>query len=291
METLAKVDLTAADVKKSAARVGATLAWGGALNLAPADDHIVRMSYPLSMEPYTKMIVSIMAKKVAMGIKYFVVEMPVGPTAKVHSMDVARHLERQFGAIARRFGMKLKVVKLRAYEPTGHGVGPALEARDVLRVLQRKDNRSRTLERAAVRLVSYAAKLSGKYHFRRAYKMAYKALESGEAWRKMQEIIKSQGPKVKLDVDSEELISKKTFTHDVLATQRGYVTAVDNQAINALVRNLGAPVCKQAGIYLEKRKRDKVNHRDKLFTMYAESKDRLELAEHALKKRPIFEIQ
>lgn len=290
MEYLAKVDLTTSDIKRIAEKVGATLAWGGSLNMAPADDHILRMSYPLAMEPYTKMIVSIMAKKVAMGIKYFVVEMPLGPTAKVHSIDTARQLEHKFRKIGEHFHMKIKVVKLREIEPQGHGVGPALEARDVMRVLQQKDNRSHTLERTALRLVAYAAQLTGKYRFGRAYKLAKEAVQSGEAWRKMQEIIRAQGPNIKPSIDSEDLISSKTLTQDVKATKRGIITAVDNYAITDIARNLGAPVEKQAGLYLHKRYRGKVDHGDVLFTLYAENNERLELASHALKKTEIFKI-
>ena len=290
MECLAKVDLDISDIKKIAEKVGATLVWGGSLNMAPADDHIIRMSYPLAMEPYSKMVVSIMAKKAAMGIKYFVIEMPVGPTAKVHSQDTARQLERRFRAVGEHFGMKVKVVKLREVEPCGHGVGPALEARDVMRVLQRKDNRSHTLERTALRLVAYAAHLTGKYSFRRALKLARAALENGEAWRKMQEIIKAQGPNMKPSIDAEEIISSKVLTHDIKAAKRGYVTAVNNYAITDIARNLGAPVYKQAGLYLHKRYRDKVHHGEVLFTLFAESEERMDLALHALKKVSVFEI-
>jgi AMP phosphorylase len=291
MEYLAKVDLSIHDIKNIAEKVGATLAWGGGLNMAPADDHIIHMSYPLAMEPYSKMIVSIMAKKVAMGIKYFVIEMPVGSTAKVHSMETAKQLERKFVAIGKYFGIKVKVVKLREVEPCGHGVGPALEARDVMRVLQRKENRSRTLERTALRLSAYVASMTGKFSFRRAYRLGLKVLESGEAWRKMQDIMKAQGARVKLDIDSEDLISSKVVTYDVKSTKRGYITAVDNYAITDMVRNLGAPHNKQAGLYLHKRYKDKVDHGDILFTMYAESKERIELAQQALRKVVIFEIK
>jgi len=294
METLAKVDLTTAQIKNQAEKIHATLAWGGEdLNLAPADDKIIEISYPLAMEPYSKMVVSIMAKKIAMGVKYFVIELPVGATAKVHSMDTARELERKFIYIGKQFSMKVKVVKIPVYEPTGHGVGPALEARDVLRVLQRKENLSRTLERTALRLVAYAAQLTGKYSFGKAYRASKAALEDGTAWHKMQQIIKEQGPQkgITPDIDSEDLIKKSDFTYDVEATHRGYVYAVDNYAINDLARILGAPFDKRAGLYLHKRVREKVQVGDKLLTLYAENEERLDLGQKALRKLEIFDIR
>lgn len=292
METLARVDLSIEEVKKQAEKIGATLMWGGSVNMAPADDKIIEVSYPLAMEPYSKMIVSIMAKKVAMGIKYFVVEMPVGKTAKVHSFDSASYLEKKFRYIGKQFGMKVKVVKLRALEPTGHGVGPALEARDVLRVLQRKPNYSHTLERTALRLVAYAAQLTGRYTFGKAYKVAKSVLEDGTAWHKMQEIIKMQGPQkgIKPDIDSESLISEKTHQFDIKASGRGTVTAVDNRAINDLCRVLGAPFDKQAGLYLHKRIKERVKVGEPLMTLFAENKERLELAQKGIDKMIVFKI-
>ncbi len=293
METLARVDLSIKEIKNQAEKIGATLAWGGAVNMAPADDKIIRVTYPLAMEPYTKMIVSIMAKKVAMGIQYFVVEMPVGKTAKVHSFDTAKELERRFVNIGRRFNMKVKVVKLRALEPTGHGVGPALECRDVLRVLQRKPNYSHTLERTALRLVAYAGQLSGKYSFGRAYKAAKAVVDDGTAWYKMQEIIKMQGPQkgIAPDIDSEDIIGKGVKTFDVVSKHRGYVMAVDNHAISDICRILGAPFDKCAGIYLHKRVKQKVKVGDKLYTMYAENDERIKLAQKGLNKLEIFDIR
>jgi len=290
VEVLTRVDLSIAEIKRVVKKVGACLAWGGTLNLAPADDRIIKMSYPLSMEPYSKMIVSIMAKKMAMGVNYFVIEMPIGPTAKVHSMEIARKIEKTFQYIGHRFGMKVKVVKLRAIEPTGHGIGPALEARDVLRVLQQKPNRSRTLERTAIRLVAYAAKLSGRYSFTGAYQAAQKALETGKAWQKMQQIIKEQGANIDLDIDSEKVLRSNIKKFDVHSNQTGRVLSVNNYAISDLARILGAPLDKQAGLYLNKRVGEHIEKDDLLFTMYAETAERIDLAKHAVKKCSLYEI-
>lgn len=293
METLARVDLSLDEIKKQSETVGATLAWGGSVNMAPADDKIIRYTYPLAMEPYSKMVVSIMAKKVAMGIDYFVIELPVGKTAKVQDMSTARELERQFQYIGRKFGMKVKVHFVENFEPTGHGIGPALECRDVLRVLQRKQTYSRTLERTALRLVANVAALTGKYSFGKAYKMGKKALEDGTAWEKMQEIIKAQGPQkgIKPDIDSEDVIGDKIYTYDVKATKKGHVVSVSNHGLNDIARILGAPFDKRAGIYLHKRVKDKVSVNDKLFTLYAENEERRDLAQKALSETEIFQIK
>lgn len=292
METLARVDLSLPEIKKQCETVGATLAWGGSVNMAPADDKIIRYTYPLAMEPYSKMVVSIMAKKVAMGVDYFTIEMPVGETAKVQKMSTARDLERQFQYIGRKFGMKVKVHFVDNIEPTGHGVGPALECRDVLRVLQRKQTYSRTLERTALRLVANVAALTGKYSFGSAYRLGKKALDNGSAWKKMQGIIKAQGPQkgIKPDIDSEDVVGDKVKTKDIESTKRGHIFSVSNHALNDIARILGAPFDKRAGIYLHKRVKQRVVVKDKMFTLYAENEERLELAEKALLETEIYKI-
>ena len=162
-----------------------------------------------------------------------------------------------------------------------------------MRVLQRKENRSRTLERSALRLVAYAAQLTGKFSFDAALRAGHAALEDGTAWHKMQEIIKAQGPQKGIvpDIDSEDVIGEKIVTHDVESKKRGYVFALDNYAINDLARILGAPFDKQAGLYLHKRVKEKVQVGEKLFTLYAENEERLKLAHQALSKSEIFDIR
>lgn len=293
METLARVDLSLEEIKKQCETVGATLAWGGSVNMAPADDKIIRYTYPLAMEPYSKMVVSIMAKKVAMGVDYFVIELPVGASAKVQKMSTARDLERQFQYIGRKFGMKVKVHFVDNVEPTGHGIGPALECRDVLRVLQRKQAYSRTLERTALRLVANVAALTGKYSFKQAFRLGKKALENGTAWKKMQEIIKTQGPQkgIKPDIDSEDVIGDKVQKRDIESKKSGRIVSVSNHALNDIARILGAPFDKRAGLYLHKRVEDRVSVKDKLFTIYAETEERIDLAEKALDETEVFEIR
>ncbi|MDP1846058.1 MAG: thymidine phosphorylase, partial [Candidatus Moranbacteria bacterium] len=269
-------------------KTGACIAWGGGTRIAPADDRIIRVSYPLSLEPYTKMIVSVMAKKVAMGIKYLVIDLPVGPTAKIHRVADAKKIERIMKYLAKRFGIKIKVDINEALKPIGRGVGPALEARDVLRVLQRKEHRPLDLEEKALELAGELLDLVGFSKKGDGYDRAMEALRSGKAWKKMQEIIRAQGGKAQ--IDSEEVVLSNKILK-VKAKADGQIASFDNRAIVAICRILGAPPCKIAGIYLNKVMGDRVRRGDVLFTMYGESKDRLQLAEKALLQNKILNIK
>jgi len=288
MEVLAPVTFPMKKIKEIVKKTGACIAWGGGTRIAPADDRIIKVSYPLSLEPYTKMIVSVMAKKVAMGIKYLVIDLPVGPTAKIHRVSDAKKIERTMKYLAKLFGIKIKVDINEALKPIGRGVGPALEARDVLRVLQRKEHRPLDLEEKALELAGELLDLVGFTKKGDGYDVAMGALRSGKAWKKMQEIIRAQGGKP--NIDSEEVVLGGKILK-VRAKVDGQIANFDNKAIVAICRILGAPSCKIAGIYLNKVMGDRVKRGDVLFTMYGESKDRLELAEKALEKNEVLKIK
>lgn len=288
MEVLAPVTFSMKKIKEIVKKTSACIAWGGGTRIAPADDRIIKVSYPLSLEPYTKMIVSVMAKKVAMGIKHLVIDLPVGPTAKIHRVVDAKKIERTMKYLAKRFGIKIKVDINEALKPIGRGIGPALEARDVLRVLQRKEHRPFDLEEKSLELAGELLDLVGFSKKGEGYDRAMEALRSGRAWKKMQEIIRAQGGKANIDAE-EVVLSDKILK--IKAKIDGQIASFDNKAIVAICRILGAPSCKIAGIYLSKVMGDRVRKGDVLFTMYGESEDRLVLAEKALEKNEVLKIK
>ena len=287
MEILAPVSFSPEEIKKIVKKTNGCLIWGGGLNLAPADDKILKVSYPLSLEPYDKMLVSIMAKKVATGITHLIIDMPVGKTTKIPNMKIAKELERKFKYLAKKFNIKIKVIMIQTEDPVGMGVGPSLEARDVLRVLQQKDNYPADLANKSIHLAGELLELCGKAKKGQGSSMAWKALESGAAWKKMQEIIKAQGGNP--DIDPNEIVIgafKKYYT----APKSGRINFTNNKVINIVARILGAPADKLAGIYLNKEYDDQVKKGERLFTLYARSKEKLRLADIALDKEIIFRI-
>ena len=287
MEVLAPVSLSADKIKEIVKKHGACLVWGGGLNLAPADDKLLQVSYPISLEPYSKMLVSIMAKKVACGVTHLVIDMPVGKTTKIPDMETAKDLEKKFKYLAGKFKIKIKVIMTKTEDPVGRGVGPALEARDVLRVLQQKDNYPADLANKAIHLAGELLELCGKAKKGEGATMAWKTLESGKAWAKMQDIIKAQGGNPNVQPDDIVIGACKKYFN---AEKSGKITFTDNKMINVIARILGAPADKLAGVYLNKEFNDKVKKGERLFTLYARSKDRIKLANKALEKGEIFRI-
>ncbi|MBU0706773.1 thymidine phosphorylase [Patescibacteria group bacterium] len=285
MEVICPVQHSVKSIKKFIKKNNCCLVWGGGLNIAPSDDRIIRASHPLGIEPYNKMIVSIMAKKVAMGIKYLIIDMPVGPTTKIPNIKLAWDVERKFVYLGKRFGMKVKVKMTDAREPVGRGVGPALEARDALRVLQQHPLRPLDLEKKSIILAGELFELCGKVKKGRGRIRARQILESGEAWKMMQKIIKAQGgnPDIKADDVTLGAIKKRYFIKKNATIKEVLDTSVDD-----IARLLGAPDEKLAGIHIHQRIGSKVKKGDPSFTFYAQSKERMRLAEVALKKMKIF---
>src|SRR3989344_1946931 len=149
MEVVAPVTFSPKQIEALVGRAGGCIVWGGHLGLAPADDIIIQVEKPLAFESFDKIIVSIMAKKVASGVTHLVLDIPVGPTMKITHFKDAETIARKFTFLAKKFGMKVVIDVNEALEPAGHGVGPALEARDVLKVFEQRPDRPFMLEAKA----------------------------------------------------------------------------------------------------------------------------------------------
>ncbi|MFA5358475.1 MAG: thymidine phosphorylase [Patescibacteria group bacterium] len=288
MEVLAPVSHSMKKIKEIIKKTHACLVWGGGLALAPADDKIIQVSRPLAMESHDKMIVSIMAKKVAMGVDYLVIDLPYGPTAKVKDLKTGNEIARKFVKLGARFKMKVKVVLTKALEPVGRGVGPALEARDVLRVLQQHELRPKDLENKAVYLAGELLELKGFCKKGQGKKIAMEQLRSGAAWNKMNEIIVAQGGKK--NQQSENLVSG-AVRYEIHAKKSGKIILIDNKMVNEVCMSLGAPTEKLAGMHFHVDYGEKIKKGDKLFTLYARNQDRINLALQVLNRIEVVKIK
>ena len=287
MEVLAPVTFSAERVRHIVKHLGGCLIWGGGLSIAPADDLIIRVSKPLSLEPYDKMIVSILAKKVAMGVKYLIIDLPFGQGTKVPNLAVGTKIADRFKRIGRAFNMTIEVKFDPAHQPIGSGIGPALEARDVLRVLQQKDNRPRDLEKKSVELAGRLLEISGRVTNGQGRNLAIHQLKSGQAWEKMQAIIRWQGGR--WNIDSESVL-QGAVTKVIKAKQNGRVSQINNRAINDIARTLGAPDHKLAGIYLHRKIGQTVKRGQPIMTLYSPNASRLKLASQTLARPNVIRI-
>lgn len=292
MEVLAPVTFDLRKIESMVAKAGGCIVWGGHLGLAPADDVIIQVEAPLSFESFDKVIVSIMAKKVASGSTHLVLDIPVGNTLKIYHFKDAEIIADKFRFLAKKFNIKVAVDINQALEPAGHAVGPNLEARDVLAVLEQKPDRPFILEAKALRLSGKLLDLclanGGRKSKMNGEEMAREILSSGKALKKMREIIKVQGGNPDVTSDSIKL---SPYRFEVPAPKKGTITSFNNHDLTVVARILGCPQDKMAGIYLNGRIDEKVDKSDILCILYSSDKWRLKEARETLENIPIYRIQ
>ncbi len=292
MEVLAPVTFTPDRIEKMVEKVGGCIVWGGHLGLAPADVVIIQVEQLLSFESFDKIIVSIMAKKIAAGSTHLILDIPVGPTLKIKHFQDAEIVASKFSYLAKKFEIKLSIDINQCMEPAGHGVGPSLEARDVMKVLAQVPDRPLVLESKALRLSGKLLDLclSDKKRSKPGdgEEMARSILSSGKALVKMREIIKIQGGNQNISIDDIRL---GKFKEEIKADKRGSITAFDNFNLTTVAKILGCPTDKYAGIYLNRRIDEKIDKGDILCILYSSDKWRLKEASQTLANLPIYKIE
>ncbi len=274
MEVLANVEIPFARLEEIVREHRGCLAWGGTSDLSPADDVLISVERPLSIDSPGQMVASILSKKVAAGSTHLLLDIPVGPTAKVRSMPEAQRLRRLFEYVARRIGLSLDVVITDGRQPVGFGVGPMLEARDVMRVLENDPSAPNDLRQKALRLAGRLIECDPDVRGGDGYAIARDILDSGRALAKMRALIAAQGSK---DFDHHHpQLGKLTF--EVCAPRAGVVVGIDNFQIARIARLAGAPKVAAAGVDLLRKLGDSVAEGEPLYRVHASFPADLEFA-------------
>jgi AMP phosphorylase len=245
MEVLAPVDFSADELKQILQKVGGYITWGGSLNLAPADDLFIQVEHPLSIDPKSQMLASIMAKKLAVGTDSLVLDIPTGQGAKVENFEDARKLGNEFMDLGSRLGIKVRCGITYGGQPIGHTVGAALEAKEALETLMGEGPNS--LIEKSTALAGMLFEMNGISSKGEGQNMAKQILRSGLAYKKMKEIIKQQGGNPGIKPEDIPLGDKRFV---VTAPADGYVSRIYNTSINAIARAAGSPRYKGAGVRL-----------------------------------------
>ena len=261
MEVLARVDLSEEEMRKVVETCGGCIIWGGRVNLSPADDVLISVERPLSIDTPEQMVASILSKKIAAGVGRLVLDLPVGPSAKLRDSRAALRLRKLFEFVATNLGLEIEVVFTDGSQPIGRGVGPVLEARDVMAVLANAPGAPEDLREKAIRLAARVLDADPDLPGGKAEARARELLQSGAARRSMDAIIEAQGPSPLSGVLG-------ALQHEVVAEAAGHVTAVDCLRIAGIARLAGAPTDPGAGIEILHRIGDRVGRGDPLYRIY-----------------------
>jgi AMP phosphorylase len=290
IETIARVEFSAEELKKLAEKTGACLVWGGSLGLAPSDDKIIHVERIINIDVESQLLASIMSKKISVGSNHILIDIPYGKETKVKSISEAKKLGEKFKKISQYFNLKLKVVYTNGEDPIGNGFGPVLEMFDVLSVLKNKPNCSKGLREKALFL---ASELLGLCGHKDALKRAEEILSSGKAYQKFKEIINTQNGKTKDSADFEKRVSELKLARikkDVFASRSGKIINLDNKEVNTIARILGCPENKSAGLYIY-RNSGLVSKGERILTLYTESETKLREALDMIKNKSPIEVR
>ena len=270
METVAPVTLEVSDIRRVVEREGGCIVWGGAVRLSPADDIIIRVERPLDLDAEGQLVASVLSKKVAAGSSHVVIDIPTGPTAKVRSREAAQSLGDVLTKVGRALGIVVRISPSNGSQPVGRGIGPALEARDVLAVLRGDPSAPSDLRDRALHLAGQVLEMAGGLPEGTGATTARQLLEDGRAWRKFQAICAAQGGMREPGLASH--------AQDVLATAAGRVSRVDNRRLARLAKLAGAPVAAAAGLMFHTPLGTRVEVGQPLYTVYAEAPGELAYA-------------
>jgi thymidine phosphorylase len=284
METLAPVDLDLAHLRKVVEAESACIVWGGAVRLSPADDTLIRVERVLVIDTQGQLVASVLSKKIAAGATHLVLDLPVGPTAKVRTSEAAESLSGYLAAVANVFGISTRCVITEGSQPVGRRIGPALEAYDVLAVLQNAPEAPRDLRQRSLALAGAALELAGVAPQGGGEAMAVGALAEGRAWAKFQRICEAQG--------GLRAPPRAALRRAWKARHSGRLCHVNNRKIARLAKLAGAPDRKAAGVELHVRLGEDVAVGESLLTIHADAPGELTYAlEYAEANADMFGIE
>lgn len=285
LEAITGIEFSPEEIKKIIKKTNACMVWGGALGLSPADDKLIQIERILNLDPEAQLLASVLSKKISVGSKYVILDIPYGKGAKVDKKEGMK-LKKKFEFLAKRFGINLKGVLTNGEQPIGNGIGPFLEIRDLVKVLKREEDRPLDLEKKAVFLSGELLELSNEAEKGKGEEIAKQILDSGKAFEKFNQIVQAQGGRLPSPSQIEKKLGKLRKT--IYSKKNLTVKEIDNKKINMMGTMAGSPMDKGAGLYLHCHVKDRLKRAQPIITIYAESKVRLDDAMNFYKRfRPI----
>ncbi|WP_242918649.1 thymidine phosphorylase family protein [Pontibacter liquoris] len=270
VETMTPVNLTLAQIRHVIRKEGGCMVWGGAVKLSPADDLIIYVEKALDVDSAGQMIASVLSKKAAAGSTHTIIDIPVGDTAKVRSKEEAFLLEYYFRAVGLSIGLEVEVLITDGSQPVGRGIGPVLEAKDVLSVLRNEPEAPADLKERSLKLAGLMLETAGVTDKGKGLAHARQLLVSGAALDKFYKICEAQG-------GFHEPVTA-ALSHDVLAGEQGTITRIDNRKLAKVAKLAGAPKSPGAGLHFKAPLGTRVQKGQPLFTIYSESEGELAYA-------------
>lgn len=240
METLTNVCLSQDEMRNVVKQEGACLAWGGSMRLSPADDLLIQVERALDIDSEGQLIASVLSKKIAAGATHVLIDIPVGTTAKIRTPEAAKQLAESFKSVAKKLGLILKILISDGSQPVGKGIGPALEAYDILAVLQNHSDAPVDLKQRACMVAGAMLEMIGYVKAGKGLPKALEIIETGQAWKKFQAICHAQG--------GLHVPPIASYRYSLVCHSSGVISGVDNRKLAQVAKLAGAPADPEAGV-------------------------------------------
>ena len=284
MEVLCDINFSAQEIMEIAPKTRGMLVWGGQLNLAPVDSEIIRrVERPLSLDPESVIIASILSKKLSTGVKHMVLDMPTGSETKMATRTESAGLSHLFVEIGRRVGIEVECAITYADQPVGHAIGPALEAREAVSTLM--GNGPRSVLEKSTELSGILFEMAGLAQRGRGADMADEIVKSGKAIKKFWEIVEAQGgtPEIKI-----EDIEVGQYSSPIIAQEDGYISHISNSQVKIIASALGCPSDKKSGMIIHRKAGEFVNKGEVIIELFSSRENALDAGLHLAQIKPPF---
>ncbi len=283
MEVVARVDLSADEVRDVVDKANGCIAWNGRLNHSPVDDVMNAITRPLGIDSAKWAVASILSKKLAAGSTHVVIDIPAGPGMKCDTYDAAEELAKLFETIGARLGLAVLAKVTDGSSPIGNGIGPALEVRDVYRVLNGDNEASLSLREKALEFAGSIIDWHPSSESGEGRVHAERLLTSGAAADALEQIIDAQGR-------NETPEKPGALVHEVRSDRSGTVNRIDARRISGIARRAGAPMDKSAGVDLFSAIGTEVSNGDVLFKIHGSAEADFHLAVDLAQSADVIEI-
>ena len=279
-----RTDLTIDEFRSQLSKLG--LAFIGQTDeIAPADRKLYSLRDTTgTVESIPLIASSIMSKKLASGLDALVLDVKVGAGAFMKKQVEARRLAEMMRGIGRRMGNKrVQALITDMDQPLGYAIGNALEVMEVSQTLQNVGPVD--LHEISVELAARMIHLGGKAKsLEEARDLAQSKILDGSAYRKLKEVIQTQGGNPQV-LDRFELLPNATGAREILSPRAGYVSQINAEDIGAASTMIGAgrdrkedAIDPAVGIILEVKVGEKVDAGSVLCRIYYTKEDRVEEA-------------
>ena len=212
-----------------------------------------------------------MSKKLAAGSTHLLIDLPVGPTAKVTNAMEAMRLRKLFEFVGDHFGIAVEVITTDGRQPIGSGIGPVLEAQDVMAVLANDAGRAAP---------TCARNRCG------SPRICWNTIRAARRHRLCaRPRIARQRRGAQADAEDHRCPGAVGLQHRLRKSDRrhrrrddGVIAEIDCLRLNRLARTAGAPIDKGAGIRLFKKIGDRVEKGEPLYRIHAFDQSEFDLA-------------